>query len=181
MVNTMIRTKLTERYGIELPFVSAGMGFVALPPLAAAVSNAGGLGQLASGAAPPETLRKLIAATRTLTGRPFAVNFIIENTAFGPLATEAHLRVCIEERVPAVVFHWAPPPGEWGRMLKEAACDVWLQTSSIATAQAATASRVDIIIAPGSEKGGANRRTAGLFNFLPPIVHSGQPPPAISG
>jgi len=40
----MIRTKLTERYGIELPFVSAGMGFIALPPLAAAVSNAGGLG-----------------------------------------------------------------------------------------------------------------------------------------
>jgi len=74
----MIRTKLTERYGIELPFVSAGMGFVALPPLAAAVSNAGGLGQLATGAAPPEILRKLISATRTLTGRPFAVNFIIE-------------------------------------------------------------------------------------------------------
>jgi len=40
----MIRTKLTERYGIELPFVSAGMGFIAVPPLAAAVSNAGGFG-----------------------------------------------------------------------------------------------------------------------------------------
>ena len=50
----MIRTKLTDRYGIELPFVSAGMAFIALPPLAAAVSNAGGLGQLAAGAAPPE-------------------------------------------------------------------------------------------------------------------------------
>jgi NAD(P)H-dependent flavin oxidoreductase YrpB (nitropropane dioxygenase family) len=43
------RTKLTEHYGIELPFVSAGMGFIATPPLAAAVSNAGGLGQLANG------------------------------------------------------------------------------------------------------------------------------------
>ena len=42
----IIRTRLTERYGLELPFVSAGMGFVAVPPLAAAVSNAGGLGQL---------------------------------------------------------------------------------------------------------------------------------------
>ena len=50
----MIRTKLTERYGIELPFVSAGMGFIATPPPAAAVSNADGLGQLAAGAAPPE-------------------------------------------------------------------------------------------------------------------------------
>src|SRR5215472_16120327 len=101
----MIRTKLTERYGIELPFVSAGMGFVATPPLAAAVSNAGGLGQLANGAAPPEILRKLIRATRALTARPYAVNFIIETTAFCPLATDAHLRVCIEERVQAIVYH----------------------------------------------------------------------------
>ena len=116
----MIRTKLTERYRIELPFVSAGMGFIALPPLAAAVSNAGGFGQLAAGAAPPEILRELIRATRALTTRPFAVNFIIETIAFGPLATETHLRVCIEERIPAVVFHWAPPPVEWVRMLKEA-------------------------------------------------------------
>ena len=65
------------------------MGFIAVPPLAAAVSNAGGLGQLATGAAPPEILRKLISATRALTGRPFAVNFIIETTAFGPLTTDA--------------------------------------------------------------------------------------------
>ena len=79
----MIRTTLTERYGIELPFVSAGMGFIAIPRLAAAVSNAGGLGQLATGAAPPEILRELIRATRALTGRPFAVNFIIETIAFG--------------------------------------------------------------------------------------------------
>src|SRR5215467_8668016 len=106
----MIRTKLTERYGIDLPFVSAGMGFIATPPLAAAVSNAGGLGQLANGAAPPEILRELISATRVLTARPFAVNFIIEDTAFGPLATNDHLRVCIDERVAAVVFHWAAPP-----------------------------------------------------------------------
>jgi len=73
----MIRTKLTERYGIELPFVSAGMGFIAVPSLVAAVSNAGGLGQLATGAAPPEVLRTLIGETRALTARPFAVNFII--------------------------------------------------------------------------------------------------------
>jgi NAD(P)H-dependent flavin oxidoreductase YrpB (nitropropane dioxygenase family) len=65
-----MRTKLTERYGIEFPFVSAGMGFIAVPRLAAAVSNAGGFGQLATGAAPPEVLRELISATRALTSRP---------------------------------------------------------------------------------------------------------------
>jgi hypothetical protein len=72
---------------------------------------------IVTGDAPPEILPKLISSTRAQTGRPFAVNFIIETTAFSPLATDAHLR---EERVPAVVFHWAPPPVEWVRMLKEA-------------------------------------------------------------
>src|SRR5215831_14700205 len=176
----MIRPRLTERYGIEQPFVSAGMGFIATPPLAAAVSNAGGLGQLANGAAPPEILRKLISATRDLTGRPFAVNFIIEDTAFGALATDAHLKVCIEERVTAVVFHWAPPPVEWVRMLKNAGCDVWLQTSSISTAQAATASGVDIIIAQGGEAGGHVRGTTGLFTLLPRMVDAVSPAPVIA-
>ena len=146
------------------------MGFIALPPLAAAVSNAAGFGQFAAGAAPPEILRELIQATRALTSRPFAVNFIIETIAFGALATDAHLRVCIEERVPAIVFHWARPPVEWIRMLKNAECDVWLQTSSIPTAQAATASGVDIIIAQGGEAGGHNRGTTGLFTLLPRMV-----------
>ena len=115
-----------------------------------------------------------------MTGRPFAVNLIIETTAFGPLATEAHLRVCIEERVPAVVFHWAPPPVEWVRMLKEAECDVWLQTSSVAAAQAATASGVDIIIAQGGEAGGHNRGTTGLFTLLPRMVDAVDPAPVIA-
>ena len=177
---TIIRTTLTERYGIELPFVSAGMGFIAIARLAAAVSNAGGLGKLATGAAPPEVLRALIGETSALTARPVAVNFIIETTAFGPLATSAHLRVCIEERVSAVVFHWAPPPLEWVRMLKAGGCDVWLQTSSIATAQAAVASGVDIIIAQGREAGGHNKSTAGLFTLLPRMVDAVNPAPVIA-
>ena len=49
----MLRTILTERYGIGLPFVSAGMGFIATPPLVASVSNAGGFGLLACGESPP--------------------------------------------------------------------------------------------------------------------------------
>jgi NAD(P)H-dependent flavin oxidoreductase YrpB (nitropropane dioxygenase family) len=75
---SMIHTALTERYGLEVPFVSAGMGFIALPTLAAAISNAGGFGQLACGTAPPAVLHKMIAATRERTSRPFGVNLIIE-------------------------------------------------------------------------------------------------------
>lgn len=176
----MIRTRLTERYGVELPFVSAGMGFIASPPLAAAVSNAGGLGQLACGAASPQVLGEAIEATRARTDRPFGVNLIIETTAFGPLTTEAHVQVCIEQRVPFVVFFWTPPPPEWIRRLKGARSDVWLQTSSVRTAEAAVASGVDIIIAQGSEAGGHNRSATGLFTLLPRMVDAVNPAPVLA-
>jgi NAD(P)H-dependent flavin oxidoreductase YrpB (nitropropane dioxygenase family) len=176
----VIRTKLTERYGLKIPFVSAGMGFIALPPLAAAVSNAGGLGQLACGAAPAAVLHEMIIATRERTSRPFAVNFLVETTAFGTLTTEAHIVVCIEDRVPVVAFFWTSPPDEWVRRLKEARCDVWLQTSSIAAARAAISSGVDIIIAQGSEAGGHNRSTTALFTLLPRMVDAVNPVPVVA-
>jgi enoyl-[acyl-carrier protein] reductase II len=176
----MIRTKLTERYGIEHPFVAAGMGFISLPPLVAAVSNAGGLGQLATGAAPPDVLRQLIRATRDLTSRPFAVNFIMETIAFGPLTTKGHIDVCIEQQVPAVVFFWTVPPAAWIRRLKDGGCDVWLQTASINSAQAAIAAGVDIIIAQGSEAGGHNRSTVNLFTLLPNMVDAVDPVPVVA-
>jgi enoyl-[acyl-carrier protein] reductase II len=116
----MIHKALTERYGLEVPFVSAGMGFIALPPLAAAISNAGGFGQLACGAASPAFMHEMIAATRERTSRPFGVNLIIETTMFGPLTTAEHIEVCAEQRVPAVVFFWTPHPAEWVRRLKKA-------------------------------------------------------------
>src|SRR5262245_66569746 len=65
-------------------------------------------------------------------------------------------------------------------MLKEAAYDVWLQTSSTATAHAATASGVDIIIAQGSEAGKHNRSTTGLFTLLPRMVDAVHPAPVIA-
>ena len=78
----MLRTRLTEQYGLILPFVSAGMGFVAVPELVAAVSNAGGLGLL--GASPPPAMPAMIQAAKALTSRPFGVDLIIAETAFGP-------------------------------------------------------------------------------------------------
>lgn len=176
----MIHTALTERYGLEVPFVSAGMGFIALPPLAAAISNAGGFGQLACGVASPAVMHEMIAATRERTSRPFGVNLIIETTMFGPLTTAEHIEVCAEQRVPAVVFFWTPPPAEWVRRLKKAGCEVWLQTSSVATARAAIASGVDIIIAQGSEAGGHSRSTIGLFTLVPRMVDALNPTPVVA-
>ena len=86
---------------------------------------------LAPGPAPPPVLTELIRATRQLTSRPFGVDFIVEDTAFGPLTVEQHLDVCIEEKVPVVVSFWHLPPKRWILRLKAAGIKVWLQTGSV--------------------------------------------------
>jgi NAD(P)H-dependent flavin oxidoreductase YrpB (nitropropane dioxygenase family) len=72
-----IRTPLCERLGIDVPIVLAGMGQAATPALAAAVSNAGGLGVLGATGCSPDQLRRWIHETRTLTDRPFGVDTIL--------------------------------------------------------------------------------------------------------
>src|SRR5215471_16195643 len=100
----MLRTRLTEAYGLEVPFIGAGMGFITTPALVAAVSNAGGMGTLGAALVPPDGLRELIRRTRSMTARPFGVNVITQFTEM------AQLDVCIEERVPVVSFFWNDPP-----------------------------------------------------------------------
>src|SRR5215475_3610339 len=105
----MFSTKLTRDYGLEFPFVSAGMGFFALPKLVAAVSNAGGLGLLGVGPAPPPVMRQMIQQIRELTHQPFGIDFIHENTSFGPATTDEHIDVFISEGVKLAVFFWNLP------------------------------------------------------------------------
>jgi len=69
----MWRTRVTKEYGLDVPFVGAGMALIALPPLVAAVSNAGGLGILGAGLVPPDGLRIMIRDIRSKTSRPFGV------------------------------------------------------------------------------------------------------------
>src|SRR5919197_4464222 len=99
-----LRTRLTERFGVEYPFVGAGMGFVSTPPLCAAVSNAGGIGFLGVGPERPEGLVRMIRATRELTERPFGVDFVNDTCAFGPMTTDEHIEACAAERVRVVAF-----------------------------------------------------------------------------
>jgi enoyl-[acyl-carrier protein] reductase II len=70
----MISTRITREDGLEAPIASAGMAFVATPPLAAAVSNAGGLGMLGGVMVPPGPLREMIRGVRWLTVRSFGVD-----------------------------------------------------------------------------------------------------------
>jgi len=179
--NQMLRTRLTTGYGIARPLVSAGMGFIAAPPLAAAVSDAGALGLLAAGSAPPHVLAQLIRATRRLTSRPFGVNFIVETIAFGPLTVPEHIDVCIQENVPIAGFFWNLPPAAWIHRLKSAGVKVWFQTGSVEQAREAVAQGMDAIIAQGSEAGGHIQGNTGLLSLLPAIVDAVDVPVIAAG
>ena len=74
-----MRTSLCERLGIELPIIQAPMGGAVGPQLAAAVSNAGGLGMLVLWRADADTMRRQISELRALTSRPFGVNLVLDS------------------------------------------------------------------------------------------------------
>jgi NAD(P)H-dependent flavin oxidoreductase YrpB (nitropropane dioxygenase family) len=130
--------EILERVGVELPVVQAGMGGgISAHELAAAVSEAGGLGTI--GILPPARLRGEIEAARRLTGEPIAVNLLL------PFARRAHWEAASEADV--VVTFWGRPERRTGR--------VWIhQCGSVAEARGAHAAGADAVIAQGVEAGG---------------------------
>src|SRR2546425_270412 len=90
-------TRLTSEYGVRYPFVGAGIGFVSSPPLAAAVSNAGGIGVLGNAIEPPPSTQILIQMIKSMTPNLFGVDFIDDISAFGPITTQDHINVCIQQ------------------------------------------------------------------------------------
>src|SRR4051812_19865474 len=88
---------MTERFGIEHPIMNAGMGHVAVPALAAAVSEAGGLGLLATSTLTPDEVRTAVRQIRERTDRPFGANVTLTFPN-----DRANAAVLLEERVPVV-------------------------------------------------------------------------------
>ncbi|KYG03758.1 2-nitropropane dioxygenase [Sorangium cellulosum] len=152
-----LRTRLTVDYGVPFPLVSAGMAFVSLPPLVAAVSNAGGIGVLGSATEPPAVVEARIRATKALTSGVFGVDFIVATGPTGAFVTQDHIDVCIAEAVPLVIFHWNAPEVAWVDALHAAEAKVWVQVGSVAAARHAVAVGADGIIAQGSQAGGHTR------------------------
>lgn len=109
----MLNTRIMQAYDLSSPIISAGMAFVAQPPLASAVSNAGGMGMLGAAMVPPEGLRQMIQQTQYLTSKPFGVDFVTD------FVTDDHIEVCIETAVPVVVFFWLLPKAEWVQRLQD--------------------------------------------------------------
>jgi nitronate monooxygenase len=99
----MISTRFTRMLNIHHPVVLAGLGGVGRAELAAAVSNAGGLGMLGMIRMSPDFIRQQIHKTRALTNRPFGVNFV-PPVAPAPGGAEAQIEVCLEEGIPVLAL-----------------------------------------------------------------------------
>lgn len=144
----MLKTKLCEILGIEYPILQGGMAWVATAELAAAVSNAGGLGVIGAGHMPPDVLQTEIRKAKVLTNKPFGVNIMLRS----PYVKEV-MQVVVDERVP-VVTTGAGNPGEYIPALKAIGSKVIPVVASVALARRLERVGVDAIIAEGMESGG---------------------------
>src|SRR6201995_2379352 len=167
-----LQTRLTREYGVRHPFVGAGMGFIAHERLAAAVTNAGGLGVLGASPDPADSLPVMVERLRALTSGPFGVDLICADTGLGPASTDKHIDTCVQLDVPLVVFHHDPPPARWVTTLRAAGIRVWMQASSPELAADAIGLGVNGIVAQGSEAGGHARGRIPLHALLRTIRRS---------
>jgi NAD(P)H-dependent flavin oxidoreductase YrpB (nitropropane dioxygenase family) len=168
-----MKTSLCERLAIELPIIQAPMGGAVGPALAAAVSNAGGLGMLVPWRAEIEMVRRQIREVRSLTSRPFGVNLNLE------FPQEERLAACLDERVPVISFFWRDPSALVPRA--KAGGAIVLHTVGSATdAKRAVECGVDIVVAQGWEAGGHVRGTVATTPLVPAVVDAVSPTPVVA-
>ena len=143
-----MQTEITRLLGIKYPIIQGGMAWVAEHHLAAAVSEAGGLGLIGAASAPAEWVREQIQAARKLTDKPFGVNIML----MSPYAADV-AKVIVEEGV-QVVTTGAGSPGKYMEMWKEAGVKVIPVVASVALAKRMERAGADAIVAEGCESGG---------------------------
>ena len=143
-----MKTQITQLLGIQYPIFQGGMAWIAESTLAAAVSNAGGLGIIAGGSAPIDYLREQIRRCKELTDKPFGVNIMLMSPNAEELA-----KLVIEEKVP-VVTTGAGNPGKYMAAWKEAGVKVIPVVPSVALAVRMERAGADAVIAEGTESGG---------------------------
>ena len=158
-----MRTKITELLGIDHPIILAAMAWVTNAEMVAAISNAGALGTLGPNAGARvitkdvtetgERLRAQIKTVKSLTNRPFAVNFVVGAAGLDKDFSERCIDVGIEEQVPVAIVSQGSARVHTDR-LKEAGMKVVHVCASVAHAVSAEKAGVDAVVASGTEGGG---------------------------
>ena len=143
-----MKTRITEILGIEYPIIQGGMAWVAEHKLAAAVSEAGGLGIIGAGGAPAVYVRDEIRKAKELTDKPIGVNIMLMNPEADEIA-----KVVVEEGI-KVVTTGAGNPAKYMEMWKAANIKVIPVVASVALAKLMERGGADAVIAEGTESGG---------------------------
>ncbi|TMD62081.1 MAG: nitronate monooxygenase [Chloroflexi bacterium] len=158
-----METAFTRLVGVTVPLQLAGMGSILSPELAAAVSNAGGLGQVTFAGIPADEAKKRLDRLAALTARPFGVNLLI------PYFDEAVFELA-SRRARVIDFFWGDPDASLVRRVHAAGALASWQVGSAAEAKAAEAAGCDFIIAQGIEAGGHIRGRLGLLPLLSEVL-----------
>ncbi len=143
-----MKTKITELLGIEYPIIQGGMAWVAEYHLAAAVSNAKGLGLIGAASAPGSWVQEQIREAKKLTDKPFGVNIML----MSPYADEV-ADIIVKEGV-KVVTTGAGNPEQYMKMWKDAGVKVIPVVASVALAKRMQRLGADAVVAEGCESGG---------------------------
>jgi NADH:quinone reductase (non-electrogenic) len=174
-----MKTKITELFNIELPIIQGGLAYLADAVLAAAVSNAGGLGQItATSLNSADELRHEIHKFRTLSDKPFSVNYAISRFSENYMHL---LEVAIELNVPIISITGGDPTPVFEK-IKGTPIKTMVLVADVKQAMKAESLGADAIIAVGQEGGGHLGRTdVGTFVLIPRVVDSVSIPVIASG
>ncbi len=158
-----MKTRITELLDIQYPIIQGGMAWVADYHLAAAVSEAGGLGLIGAASMPGDVLRTQIQEAKKLTGKPIGVNVML----MSPYADEV-AQIVVEEGI-KVVTTGAGNPSKYMKMWKEAGIKVIPVVASVALAKLMERGGADAVIAEGTESGG-HIGSATTMTLVPQVV-----------
>src|SRR5262245_34418412 len=170
---TAFDTAFCRLVGIPLPIVQAPIGGLSVPELAAAVSNAGGLGTLALTWTDPDAIVARLDRMRQLTDRPYGVNLILDH------AQDERLRPCLEAGVRVVSFFWGDP-APYVERVHAAGAIVTLSVGDVDEAVRAVDAGVDVIVAQGWEAGGHVRGEVSTMVLVPAVVDAVAPIPVVA-
>ena len=168
-----VPTALTTLLGIRVPVIQAPIGSFSCPELAAAVSEAGGLGTLALSWDSLSACREKIAATQIATRAPFGVNLVLEWDQMD------RLNVCLDAGAKVISFFWGDASPYISRAHGAGAL-VMVTVGSSKEARSAAGSGADVIVCQGFEAGGHVRGVAGSIALVPCVVDAVSPVPVVA-
>jgi len=168
-----LRTPICDLLEIDVPIIQAGMGGVAGPELAAAVSAAGGLGVIGMTGRGAEGARGCIEKVRLRTSRPFAVNLILDYDI------EEELEASLAAGAPLISLFWGDP-APYAARIHDAGARLMMSVGSVDAAKQAADIGADVIVAQGWEAGGHVHGSVACLPLIPQVVDAVAPLPVVA-